>query len=94
MSTTPYKASPRREPPKSPTVQPLGTGIKISNAGVAAYNGWYNTMNSEWAWLIYTVIALALFILGVFVYHTFMYPSLDKASATPSKIVIDKIPPI
>lgn len=90
MSTSPHKTSPRREPPKSPapptTPQGLG-GMRFGNAGVAAYNSWYNTMNSEWAWLIYTVIIVVLLILGVFVYNTFMYPSASPT--TPAKLGVD-----
>lgn len=81
-------SSPRREPPKSPTQTPNNLNIagvqKVNSAGIAAYNGWYNIMNSDWSWFVYTILALVILIGGVFVYNTFMYPS--KTSNTPQRV--------
>lgn len=94
-------ASPRREPPRSPppTQSPQnsrGLTSQVNNAGIHAYNSWYSMMNSEWAWIVYTVIIIILLIGGVYVYNMFMYPSASQ-SQTPSKIntpPINKIDPV
>lgn len=71
--------SPRRVP-LSPSTQPPQVKPQMNTAAIAAYNSWYQTMNSEWAWLIYTVIAIFLLIGGVYVYNKFIYPPISNGN--------------
>lgn len=97
-------SSPRREPPRSPspTGTPLNNGptvitSQMNNVGITAYNGWYNIMYSEWAWVVYTIIAIILLIGGVYVYNMFIYPApVPVNGMTPTKLSppINKIKPI
>jgi len=88
-------SSPRRVPMSPAVTQQQLPKLQINTAAIAAYNSWYQTMNSEWAWLIYTAIAIFVLVACVYIYNKVIYPDNRSSSATssPDVLILHKIAP-
>lgn len=78
-----YEASPRRQPPVAVRSAPIpATGLQLLNFGTGGENPLQKMLDSKWLIPACTVIAVVIFLAGVWLYTNYFNKSSEKLTSS------------